>query len=85
MASLFIKKLATNDLAQELADLLGTTKTEAVHDALLRRRNELAGRSRADVFRAKLDTWRAANPLPPAAGQAADKAFFDEMWGEDRD
>ena len=85
MASLFIKKPETNCLAQEVAEMLGTTKTEAVHDALLRRRNELAGRSRADEFREKLDAWRVANPLPPATGRLADKAFFDEMWGEDPD
>ncbi|WP_425230480.1 type II toxin-antitoxin system VapB family antitoxin [Sphingomonas sp.] len=83
MASLFIKKPETNDLAQEVAELLGTTKTEAVHEALLRRKQELSGKSRADTIRAKLDAWRAANPLPPPTGLKADKAFFDEMWGEE--
>ncbi len=83
MASLYIKKAETADLAQEVAELLGTSKTEAVHDALLRRKQELSARSRADMFRAKLDAWRVANPLPPLTGLKADKAFFDEMWGED--
>ncbi|WP_375401936.1 type II toxin-antitoxin system VapB family antitoxin [uncultured Sphingomonas sp.] len=85
MASLYIKKPETADLAREVAELLGTSKTEAVHDALLRRKLELSGRSRADELRAKLDAWRAANPLPPLTGRVSDKAFFDEMWGEDRD
>ncbi len=83
MASLYIKRPETNDLAQEVAEMLGTTKTEAVHDALLRRKQELSSRSRADAILAKLDAWRAAHPLPPPTGRASDKAFFDEMWGED--
>lgn len=85
MASLFIKKAETNDLAREVAALLGTTKTEAVHDALSRRKQELIVRTGADALRARLDAWRAANPLPPPTGLKADKAFFDEMWGEEPD
>ena len=85
MASLFIKRPEIADLAQEVAALLGTTKTEAVHDALLRRKHELTKKSRADAMRAKLDAWRAAHPLPPPTGRLADKAFFDEMWGEAAD
>jgi antitoxin VapB len=30
-----------------------------------------------------LDDHRRRNPLPPPTGVKADKAFFDEMWGED--
>lgn len=85
MASLYIKKAETADLAQEVAGLLGTSKTEAVHDALLRRRQELTAAARAAGFIAKLDAWRAEHPLPPPTGRKADKAFFDEMWGEDPD
>ena len=85
MASLYIKKSDTNDLAQEVASMLGTTKTEAVHDALLRRKQELTGRSRAEAMLARLDAWRAAHPLPPPTGRASDKAFFDELWGEEPD
>lgn len=83
MASLYIKKPETNALAQEVAEMLGTTKTEAVHDALLRRKQELSGGSRAETMLAKLDAWRAAHPLPPPTGRVSDKAFFDEMWGEE--
>lgn len=83
MASLYIKKPETNELAEEVAEMLGTTKTEAVHDALQRLKQELSGRSRADKIMAKLDAWRAAHPLPPPTGRLSDKAFFDEMWGED--
>ena len=83
MASLYIKKPETADLAQQVAALMGTTKTEAVHDALLRRKRELSDTSRAEAMLAKLDAWRAAHPLPPPTGRRSDKAFFDEMWGED--
>ena len=85
MASLYIKKPETAELARQVAELLGTSKTEAVHDALLRRRQELASKSRADQLRARLDAWREAHPLPPATGRVADKAFFDAMCGEDPD
>ena len=85
MASLFIRKAETNELAREVAELLGTTKTDAVHDALSRRKQELTTGTSADALLARLDAWRAVNPLPPPTGLKADKAFFDELWGEDRD
>jgi antitoxin VapB len=85
MASLYIKKPETADLASEVAILLGTTKTDAVHDALLRLHRELTHRSRADELRNRRNVWRAANPLPPQTGRKADKAFFDAMWGEEKD
>jgi len=84
MASLFIKKPEVADLAEELAKLLGMTKTDAVHDALVHRKRQLTGRTRVDELRANLDAWRAANPLPPPTGKVADKAFFDSLW-EDED
>lgn len=84
MASLYIKNPETNALAAEVAQALGTTKTQAVHDALLARKRELAGRSVPSLLE-RLDAWRAMNPLPEPTGVKADKAFFDAMWGEDPD
>ena len=84
MASLYIKNPDTSALATEVAQALGITKTQAVHDALLARKRELTSRP-ADDLLARLDAWRAANPLPPPTGVKADKMFFDEMWGEDPD
>ena len=84
MASLFIKDSETAALATELAAKLGKTKTEVVRDLLRERKAELSAAlsgSTSDVI-AKLDAWRAANPLPPPTGLKADKAFFDELWGE---
>lgn len=52
-------------------------------EAFLRSEQETLKQTRANDIRVKLDAWRAANPLPPPTGLRADKAFFDEMWGED--
>ncbi len=82
MASLFIKDSETAALATELAAKLGKTKTEVVRDLLRERKAELAKPEPQDDIIAKLNAWRAANPLPPPTGLKADKAFFDEMWGE---
>jgi antitoxin VapB len=82
MASLFIKDSETAALATELAAKLGKTKTEVVRDLLRERKAELTKLEPQDDIIAKLDAWRAANPLPPLTGLKADKAFFDELWGE---
>nr|WP_315379955.1 type II toxin-antitoxin system VapB family antitoxin [uncultured Sphingomonas sp.] len=82
MASLYIKDPDTAALAAEVAAALGTTKTEAVRDSLLRRKAELEAKGRAQHVLRKLDAHRRAHPLPPPTGQPADKAFFDELWGE---
>lgn len=82
MASLFIKDSETAALATELAAKLGKTKTEVVRDLLRERKAALAKLEPKDDIIAKLDAWRAANPLPPPTGLKADKAFFDELWGE---
>jgi len=83
MASLFIKDSETAALAAELAAKLGKTKTEVVRDLLRARKAELTTpQSTSDII-AKLDAWRAANPLPPATGLKADKAFFDWLSGEE--
>lgn len=85
MASLYIKDSETAALAAELAAQLGTTKTEVVRDALRRRKAEVA--AQADIPKQDWLKWmkqyRAAHPLPPPTGLKADKAFFDELWGED--
>ncbi|MCW3838385.1 type II toxin-antitoxin system VapB family antitoxin [Sphingomonas canadensis] len=84
MASLYIKDRETAALAAELAAELGTTKTEAVRDALRRRIAEIAApkSGSGQGLLERLDEWRKANPLPPPTGLKADKAFFDDLWGE---
>ena len=49
MASLYIKNADTADLAREVAGLLGTSKTAAVHDALLHRKRMLETEKRASI------------------------------------
>ena len=74
MASLYIKNHDTADLAREVAALLGTSKTAAVHDALEHRKRALqAERSRS--IHDRLEAWHAAHPLGEPTGLAADKAF----------
>jgi len=83
MASLFIKDSETAALASELAAELGTTKTEVVRDALRRRKAELKlPNEKKPDWLEWMRAYRAEHPLPPPTGLKADKAFFDEMWGE---
>jgi len=84
MASLYIKNGDTADLAREVADLLGTSKTAAVHDALLHRKRALE-RVQAGSIHDRMEAWREAHPLGRATGQVADKAFYDALNDEDTD
>ena len=83
MASLFIKDSETAALATEIATRLGTTKTEVVRDLLRRKRAELGDLKPKPDFVEWMRQYRRENPLPPSTGMKADKAFFDEMWGEE--
>ena len=82
MASLYIKDSETAALAAEIATAMGTTKTEAVRDSLRRRKAELTGNGKARDWLRWMEEYRKTNPLPPPTGLKADKAFFDELWGE---
>jgi antitoxin VapB len=83
MASLFIKDSETAALAAELAARLKTTKTELVRDCLKRRKAELGDEREKPDFVEWMKQYRKDHPLPPPTGLKADKAFFDEMWGEE--
>ena len=82
MASLFIKDSETAALATELAAKLGTTKTELVRDLLRQRKAQLKSPEPKRDFVAWVEEYRRKHPLPPPTGLKADKAFFDELWGE---
>lgn len=85
MASLYIKDPETAALAAEVAKRLGTTKTEAVRTALREKKATFAPEhDRPDILE-WLRERRRTHPLPDRPGHAADKAFFDAMWGEDPD
>jgi antitoxin VapB len=85
VASLFIKDAETNALAAQIADRLGTTKTEAVRRGLSSlnvasdpKLAPVAG-STADWLRA----YRARRPLPDREAMKLDKAFFDSLSDQD--
>jgi antitoxin VapB len=81
VASLYIKDAEANALAEQLATKRGLTKTAAVKLAL---ENELSrDRPSQLTAREKLLKFWEENPLPPPTGLKADKAFFDDLWGEE--
>jgi antitoxin VapB len=75
---LYIKDDATARLVDQLAKLRGISKQDAVKLAV---KAELEREIEAVPLRERFARLRAAHPLPPATGQTADKAFFDELSG----
>jgi antitoxin VapB len=76
---LYIKDDTTARLVAELAERRGVTKQDAVKIAV---KAELDRMAEAIPLRERFAALRAEHPLPPPTGQAADKAFFDELAGE---
>jgi antitoxin VapB len=76
---LYIRDDATAALVAKLAKLRGMTKQDAVRLAV---QAELDRTAEAIPLQQRLEALWRDNPLPPATGQFADKAFFDELWGE---
>ena len=77
---LYIKDETTAQLVNELARQRGTAKQDAVKLAVLA---ELERTNKDLPLRERLAQWRKLHPLPPPTGEVADKAFFDELSGED--
>jgi antitoxin VapB len=75
---LYIKDDATAQLVAELAKQRGVTKQAAVRLAVTA---ELERAAQAVPLRERMAAWRAQNPMPPRTGEAADKAFFDDLSG----
>ncbi|KQS04287.1 transcription factor [Sphingomonas sp. Leaf357] len=84
MASLYIKNPDTADLAREIAERMGTSKTAAVHDALVQRKRALDADQGGNIHE-RMKAWRAAHPLGEPTGLEADKAFYDSLNDEDED
>ena len=77
MASLYVKDAEANDMAEQLAEQRGLTKTAAVKLALaneLKRSDQRTARERMEDF------WK-RHPLPDKLGPPPDKAFWDELSG----
>jgi antitoxin VapB len=76
---LYIKDDATAQLVAQLAKLRGVSKQDAVKIAV---KGELDRAAEAVPLRERFAALRKAHPLPPPTGEAADKAFFDDLSGE---
>lgn len=76
---LYIKDDTTARLVGELAKMRGITKQDAVRLAVTA---ELTRLTEVVPLRDRLARLRAEHALPPATGEAADKAFFDALSGE---
>ena len=74
----YIKDDATAELVARLAKLRGLSKRKAVRQAVAA---ELARPAEAVPLRERFARLRGANPMPPATGETADKAFFDDLSG----
>lgn len=84
MGALYIKDQKTAFLAERVAERLGTTKTEAVRQAL--EKLEAAIEPVAPPKKMSTVEWvreyRKKNPLPEKLGPVPDKAFYDELSGD---
>jgi len=70
---------ATAELVAQLARLRGVSEQDAVKIAV---KAELERAGAAIPLRERLKKLHEAHPLPPATGNVADKAFFDELSGD---
>jgi len=75
---LYIKEAEVTELVNELARRRGTTKRNAVKEAVKAALDEAP----ALTIQQKLEKFWAEYPLPEPTGEVADKAFFDELSGE---
>ena len=76
---LYIKDDETASLVAVLAERRHCTKQDAVKQAVTA---ALDQEMKAMPLRERFAILRAAYPLPPKTGLAADKAFFDDLSGE---
>lgn len=74
-----IRSEDVNRLAEKLARIKRTTKTEAVRIAL---EGELRRAAEAVPLRERLRPLQKRVMARPATGLAADKAFYDELSGD---
>jgi antitoxin VapB len=75
---LYIKDDATARLVDQLAKMRGISKQDAVKIAV---QGELDRAAQAVPLRDRMAAWRAQHPMPPATGEVADKAFYDDLSG----
>jgi antitoxin VapB len=76
---LYIKDDTTARLVAQFAKLQGVSKQDAVKIAVQAALNRA---TEAIPLRDRFAALRQAHKLPPATGNAADKAFFNDLSGE---
>lgn len=82
MASLFIKDAETAAMVTRVAQRSGMTKTALVRELVAAREAELDRSEPSLSARERLETFWREHPLPPPTGLKADKAFYNELWGD---
>lgn len=85
---LHVKDVETDDLVRRLAAQRGVGLTEAIREAVqeaLQADRELELRHKADSLEARLKPLLDRLDRLPRGGLRSDKAFFDQLWGEDAD
>ena len=83
MASLFIKDDETAALVTRVAKRSGLTKTALVRQLAAEREAQLDSADPHRAARERLEALWLEYPFTAIAGRTVDKAFFDEMWGEE--
>lgn len=84
MPSLFIKDADATQKVKAMAKRLGTTQTETVRRGMAALEEKLGAPISVELtFMEKMKEYRRLNPLPPLAGKAPDKAFYDWLSGEE--
>ncbi|MEQ1939944.1 type II toxin-antitoxin system VapB family antitoxin [Mesorhizobium sp. CN5-321] len=85
---LHVKDVETDDLVRRLASERGIGITEAIKEAVqeaLQSDRERQSRREADSLEERLKPLLDRLDRLPRTGLRADKAFFDELWGEAAD
>lgn len=80
-----LRNSKTEALVRELARRRGIGLTEAVHEAVEEAVQRAAGKAPGESLRERLQPLFERLERYPRTGQKADKAFFDEMWGQGDD
>ncbi len=85
--ALNLRNRETEKLVREYARQRGLGLTEAVHEAVSQaiKRDESSGKTPGEALRERLKPLFERLDRYPRTGLKADKAFFDEMWGQGDD
>jgi len=77
--ALYVKDDRARQLAETLAIMLGASKSDVVLAAL---QEKIDREAKPVSLLEKVQKFWAEHPLPPATGEVADEAFFDDLSGE---